>query len=179
MPSILEQMYIAEDDVAKYQVVLEADRQMRQLMGALPDVLLRAQDPAVELNHTWLPTARRTLAISAADKVCLAARSHPVIRFADGRLTDHHDTPTFPVEELPIAFVPVYEKDMCLRRNDNTSGTRTCGPRRQMHAALGAFGLRSHCYCGAVLEHDIRRWKRRSKQFQFGNTATIDSKGPR
>jgi hypothetical protein len=69
MPSILEQMYIAEDDVTKYQVVLEADRRMRQLMGALPGVLLRAQNPAVEPKHSWLPTARRTLAISAADKV--------------------------------------------------------------------------------------------------------------
>jgi hypothetical protein len=84
MPSMLEQMYIAEDDVTKYQVVLEADRRMRQLMGALPGVLLRAQDPAVEPKHPWLPTARRTLAISAADKVRHAARSCPAIWFADG-----------------------------------------------------------------------------------------------
>ena len=77
MPNILEQMYTAENDVAKYQVVLEADRQMRQLMGALPGVLLRPQDPVLEPKHLWLPTARRTLAISAADKVCIAARSCP------------------------------------------------------------------------------------------------------
>jgi hypothetical protein len=179
MPSILEQMYIAENDVAKYSVVLEADRRMRQLMGALPGVLLRPQDPSVEPKHTWLSTARRTLAISAADKVCLAARSRPVIRFADRRLTDHHDTPTFPVEELPIAFVFVHAKDLCLRRNYDTSGARTCRSRRKMHAALGAFGFRSHCCCGAVLEHDICRWTRRSNQLQSGGTATIDPKGPR
>lgn len=71
MPSILEQMYIADDDVTKYQAVLEADRQMRHLMGALPGVLLRAQDLAVESKASWIHTARRTLAISAADKVCL------------------------------------------------------------------------------------------------------------
>jgi hypothetical protein len=179
MPSVLEQMYIAEDDVAKYSVVLEADRRMRQLMGALPGVLLRPQDPSVEPKHTWLSTARRTLAISAADKVYLTARSHPIVWFADGCLTDHHDTPTFSVGELPVAFVSVHAKDLCLRRNDDTSGARTCGSRRKMHAALGAFGFRSHCCCGAVLEHDIRRWTRRSKQLQSGGTATIDPKGPR
>jgi hypothetical protein len=70
MPSLLEQMYIARDDVTKYQAVLEADRRMRQLMVALPGVVLRAQDPAVESKASWIHTARRTLAISAADKVC-------------------------------------------------------------------------------------------------------------
>jgi hypothetical protein len=70
MPSLLEQMYIAEDDVTKYQAVLEADRRMRQLMVALPGVVLRAQESAVESKASWIHTARRTLAISAADKVC-------------------------------------------------------------------------------------------------------------
>ena len=129
MPGILEQMYIAEDDVTKYQVVLEADRRMRQLMGALPGVLLRAQDPAVEPKHSWLPTARRTLAISAADKVCLAARPCSISWFADSHSIDHHDTPTFPVEEFPIAFVSVHKKDLRLRRNDDTPGARTRGSR--------------------------------------------------
>jgi hypothetical protein len=73
MPGTLEQMYIAEDDAAKYQAVLEADRRMRQLVGALPGVVLRTQDPAVESKASWIPTARRTLAISAADKVCVVA----------------------------------------------------------------------------------------------------------
>ena len=71
MPSILEQMYIAEDDSTKYQAVLEADRRMRQLMAALPVVVLRTQDHAVESRASWIYTARRTLAISAADKVCV------------------------------------------------------------------------------------------------------------
>ena len=179
MPSILEQMYIADDDVTKYQVVLEADRRMRQLMGALPGVLLRAQDPAVEPKHSWLPTVRRTLAISAADKVCLATSSYSVIWFADGRSTDHHDPPAFPVEEFSIAFVSVHKKDLRLRRNDDTPGARTRGSRRRVHAALGAFCLRSHCCRGTVLEHDICRRERRSKQLQSRNPATTDSKGLR
>ena len=179
MPGILEQMYIADDDVTKYQVVLEADRRMRQLMGALPGVLLRAQDPAVEPKHSWLPTVRRTLAISAADKVWLATRSCPVIRVADGLSTDHHDPPTFPVEEPSITFVSVHAKDLRLRRNDDTPGARTRRPRRTMHATLGAFCFCSHCCSSAVLEHDIRRRKRRSKQLQSRNPTTTDSKGPR
>lgn len=77
MPSILEQMYIAEDDFTKYQAVLEADRRMRQLMAALPGVVLRAQDPAVETRAPWIHTARRTLAISAADKVCVVGMLLP------------------------------------------------------------------------------------------------------
>jgi len=130
MPSILEQMYIAEDDATKYQAILEADRRMRQLMGGLPGVVLRAQDPTVEPEASWIFTARRTLAISAADKVCPVADSYPVIGFANGYVTDHHDPSILPVEELPITTVPVHKKDLRLRRDDDTSGARTCGSRR-------------------------------------------------
>jgi hypothetical protein len=155
MPGTLEQMYIAEDDAAKYQAVLEADRRMRQLVGALPGVVLRAQDPAVESDASWIPTARRTLAISAADKVCLAARSCRLIKFSDDCLTDYHDPPTFPVEELSVTFVPVYTKNLCLRCDDNTPGARTRGTRRSVLATLGTFCVRSHCCSDVMLEHDI------------------------
>jgi hypothetical protein len=83
MPSILEQMYIAEDDATKYQAVLEADRRMRQLVGELPGVILRVQDSAIEPSASYIATARRTLAISAADKVCLAARSFPIVKITN------------------------------------------------------------------------------------------------
>ena len=126
MPSILEQLYIAADDATKYQAVLEADRRMRQLVGALPGVVLRAQDPTVEPTAPWISTARRTLAISAADKVCLELHSWLVIVLADSILIDHYDTSTFLAEELPVAAVPVHTKDLRLRCNDDTPGARTC-----------------------------------------------------
>jgi hypothetical protein len=164
MPSILEQMYIAEDDAAKYQAVLEADRRMRKLVGALPGVVLRAQDPALEPKASWIPTARRTLAISAADKVCLVACSCHLIKIADEFLIDHHDSQTFPSEELSNTFVPVHTENLCLRRNDNTPGARTCGSRRSVLAALGAFCFCSHCCSSVVLEHNICRRRCCAKQ---------------
>ena len=123
MPSILEQMYIAEADATKYQAVLEADRRMRQLMGALPGVVLRAQDPALESKASWIHTARRTLAISAADKVCIAL-PHALVSFsrlADAYLADHYDPSAIYTEELPIASVSIYPKNLRLGRNDNPS----------------------------------------------------------
>jgi hypothetical protein len=69
MPTLLEQMNAAGDDNAKYEAVLDADRRMRQLVGTLPAAVLRAQDATEESNTPWLFTARRTFAISAADKV--------------------------------------------------------------------------------------------------------------
>jgi hypothetical protein len=164
MPSILEQMYIAVDDAAKYQAVLEADRRMRDLVGALPSVVLRAQDPDVESKTPWIPTARRTLAISAADKVCLTAHSYHLINIADDFLTDHHDPQTLPLEELPNTFVPLHTENLCLRRNDYTAGARARGSRRSVLAALGTFCFRSYCCSCVVLEHDICRRRCCAKQ---------------
>ncbi|KAI6855703.1 hypothetical protein KC323_g8221 [Hortaea werneckii] len=72
MPDILEGTYATDrDETAKYQQVILADRRMRELVATLPAVTLRKQGASQEPQYSWIATARRTLAISAADKVSL------------------------------------------------------------------------------------------------------------
>lgn len=76
MPDILEGTYATDrDETAKYQQVILADRCMRELVATLPAVTLRRQVASQEPQCSWIATARRTLAISAADKVSL---NHPL-----------------------------------------------------------------------------------------------------
>ncbi|KAI7379574.1 hypothetical protein KC336_g19163 [Hortaea werneckii] len=78
MPDILEGAYATErDETAKYQQVILADRRMRELVATLPAVTLRRQVSSQEPQCSWIATARRTLAISAADKVSV---NHPFPR---------------------------------------------------------------------------------------------------
>ncbi|KAI6797360.1 hypothetical protein KC363_g6662 [Hortaea werneckii] len=76
MPDILEGTYATEkDETAKYQQVISADRRMRELVATLPAVTLRKQVSSREPQCSWIATARRTLAISAADKIIMIHRS--------------------------------------------------------------------------------------------------------
>ncbi|KAI7262851.1 hypothetical protein KC345_g9324 [Hortaea werneckii] len=76
MPDILEGTYATEkDETAKYQQVILADRRMRELVATLPTVTLRRQVASHEPQCPWIATARRTLAISAADKIIMIHRS--------------------------------------------------------------------------------------------------------
>ncbi|KAI7335288.1 hypothetical protein KC315_g3325 [Hortaea werneckii] len=76
MPDILEGTYATEkDETAKYQQVILADRRMRELVATLPAVTLREQMASQEPQCSWIATARRTLAISAADKIIMIHRS--------------------------------------------------------------------------------------------------------
>ncbi|GAB1741419.1 hypothetical protein NU219Hw_g6652t1 [Hortaea werneckii] len=76
MPDILEGTYaIEKDETAKYQQVILADRRMRELVATLPPVTLRKQDASQEPQCPWIATARRILAISAADKIIMIHRS--------------------------------------------------------------------------------------------------------
>jgi len=60
----------------QYQLVIEKDHRMRELVLSIPTFLLR---PNVENDLIpWLSIARRSLTITAADKVCV----YPMI-FAD------------------------------------------------------------------------------------------------
>ncbi|KAI7270852.1 hypothetical protein KC343_g1876 [Hortaea werneckii] len=76
MPDILEGRYATDrDETAKYQQVILADRRMRELVATLPAVTLRKQGASQEPQCSWIATARRTLAISAADKIIMIHRS--------------------------------------------------------------------------------------------------------
>ncbi|KAI7505082.1 hypothetical protein KC367_g781 [Hortaea werneckii] len=76
MPDILECTYATEkDETAMYQQVISADRRMRELFATLPAVTLRKQVASQEPQVSWIATARRTLSISAADKIIMIHRS--------------------------------------------------------------------------------------------------------
>ncbi len=55
-----------------YGHVLRSDREMRNLMRRIPAFLVR--DNTHLSQHPWLPAARRTLAISAANKIIMIHR---------------------------------------------------------------------------------------------------------
>jgi hypothetical protein len=52
----------------QYRHVLDMDTKMRQTVRTIPQFLLR-QDAILEKQHSWLPCARQSLAITAAEKV--------------------------------------------------------------------------------------------------------------
>ncbi|EPE03043.1 c6 zinc finger domain containing protein [Ophiostoma piceae UAMH 11346] len=59
-----------------YKHILECDRMMRTNVAKIPEYLLRDDGPAAAKNASvpWLPLARRTLAISAAEKIIMIHR---------------------------------------------------------------------------------------------------------
>jgi len=68
---------------AIYEHILKCDQDMRLLVQQIPSFLLRdveLQEPEASLTVPWIHTARRTLAISAADKIIMMHR--PVLFYA-------------------------------------------------------------------------------------------------
>lgn len=53
----------------QYTHVLKMDRKMRELVRRIPPILLREEPVAHATSFSWVTIARRSLAITAADKV--------------------------------------------------------------------------------------------------------------
>ena len=80
MPRSLEDCKFAGSSTSildRYSHVLRLDQEMRTLISSFPSCLLK-NSTNLKAPHpkftTWLPTARRTLAISAADKIIMIHR---------------------------------------------------------------------------------------------------------
>ncbi|RFU29523.1 hypothetical protein B7463_g6816, partial [Scytalidium lignicola] len=58
----------------QYQDVINGDREMRCLVGDIPSFLLREDTTEQSLKKPWLDIARRSLAITAAEKIILIHR---------------------------------------------------------------------------------------------------------
>ena len=111
IPALLDGLWSLEDSTSRYEHVISMDRQMRSLVANIPSAILRSND-AIEYEPKWLPLARRTLAIAAADKVSLSliipfapplntvtphsALCHVNIEWSGLRIQDHNDTPIVP-----------------------------------------------------------------------------------
>jgi hypothetical protein len=57
-----------------YEHILATDREMRSNVAKIPEFLLRDTSSGTENDLPWLPLARRTLAISAAEKIIMIHR---------------------------------------------------------------------------------------------------------
>lgn len=68
IPTLLDGPDHGTDVASRYEHVISIDRKMRQLVTGIPSAILRAQSNP-QAGFEWLPLARRTLAIAAADKV--------------------------------------------------------------------------------------------------------------
>lgn len=68
IPTLLDGLWTIEDSTSRYEHVINVDRRMRALVANIPSAILRSNGTA-EVEPEWLQLARRTLAISAADKV--------------------------------------------------------------------------------------------------------------
>lgn len=71
MPILLDSLQsTAQESISdQYEHVVEIDKRLRQFVSTIPAILLR-EDSEHTIGTTWLGTARRTLALAAADKVC-------------------------------------------------------------------------------------------------------------
>lgn len=99
-----------------YRHVLESDQKMRDLATNFPWFLLRepSQDTDLPALPRWLPTARRTLAISAADKIVMIHR--PV-------LLESFRAPDFPMTRvtcIAAAMTILREHEYATSENQDT-----------------------------------------------------------
>ncbi|TLD35489.1 hypothetical protein E2P81_ATG01792 [Venturia nashicola] len=70
IPKLLDGISKSDDVTARYEHVINIDRQMRKVVTKIPSAILRDHGAAGR-GPEWLTLARRTLAITAADKVSL------------------------------------------------------------------------------------------------------------
>jgi hypothetical protein len=70
MPQLLDLLQsAAKSSISKqFEHVIEVDQRMRKFVSTIPQVLLR-QTSGQDFEPGWLDTARRTIALAAADKV--------------------------------------------------------------------------------------------------------------
>ena len=61
--------------IEQYRDVLRGDHDMRQLIGEIPTFLLRDNMAGQAIDKPWLDLARRSLAITAAEKVSQCYRT--------------------------------------------------------------------------------------------------------
>lgn len=68
IPKLLDGIHNSDDVASRYEHVINIDRQMRKVVTKIPSAILRDHGPS-NPGPEWLTLARRTLAITAADKV--------------------------------------------------------------------------------------------------------------
>lgn len=90
----------------QYQDVIKGDRDMRHLVGDIPAFLLRAGPAEQMVDKPWLDIARRSLAITAAEKVSLYSFS---MRYSSRPTrTDHTNPSPFPFSLVPNIAISTY-----------------------------------------------------------------------
>ncbi|RDI84230.1 hypothetical protein Vi05172_g5654 [Venturia inaequalis] len=80
IPKLLDGISKSEDVASRYEHVINVDRQMRKVVTKIPSAILRDHGAAGR-GPEWLTLARRTLAITAADKILMIHRPFLVRSF--------------------------------------------------------------------------------------------------
>ncbi|QDS68743.1 hypothetical protein FKW77_004632 [Venturia effusa] len=73
IPKLLDGLSKSDDVASRYEHVISIDRQMRKVVTKIPSAILRDHG-ALGTGPEWLTLARRTLAITAADKILMIHR---------------------------------------------------------------------------------------------------------
>ena len=118
IPTLLDGLWNLQDNASRYEHVINMDRRMRSLVANIPSAILRSNG-TVPYEPEWLPLARRTLAIAAADKV----RSNTcALETCVGALTcvDHNDTQVVSGPKFSIASILVHAEHLRQRCYHNT-----------------------------------------------------------
>lgn len=68
IPKLLDGISKSDNVASRYEHVISIDRQMRKVVTKIPSAILRDHGASGK-GPEWLTLARRTLAITAADKV--------------------------------------------------------------------------------------------------------------
>ncbi|RDW60613.1 hypothetical protein BP6252_11996 [Coleophoma cylindrospora] len=71
IPDLLDGICTIDDIAKRYEHVIDVDRRMRQVVAKIPPIFLRNRNAEATHEAEWMTVARRTLAIAAADKVCV------------------------------------------------------------------------------------------------------------
>lgn len=81
LPDLLDGLSSIASPLGRYEHVIQIDARMRELVSTLPALMLRGPPSEDTSNMPWLPLARQTLAIAAADKILMIHRPFLVRSF--------------------------------------------------------------------------------------------------
>lgn len=126
----------------QYQDVIRGDRDMRHLVGDIPSFLLRADLAEQMVDKPWLDIARRSLAITAAEKVSLY--SFNIGYPSRPTRTDHTNPPSFPFPLVSNIAISTYAINMRQCGHNNRPGVRQYRCGRQSFI-LGTLCLLRYC----------------------------------
>lgn len=142
----------------QYRDVIAGDRDMRGLVGDIPSFLLREQRAGQMVDKPWLDMARRSLAITAAEKVSDCSLDIRSVCLTPP-WTDHPDPSSVPLPFVSDTTLPTYPVHVRQCSHDHHSGVCQC-LRCRRHIVLGILRLLCHRINRLVSSSPVSRPRR-------------------